>query len=746
VSTLATQGRPNNKASSHSVRALGSYSLFGFFNDKTQSVFLRLTSDPTLQERIWKNSAYKSNNGLQHFEFSQDAQNFELDMVNEGFIREIPWKDSFLPIFKFKYPKPKGKDPGTWSRGLLDLVLDSHQRIRLWDEKLSKATNTDNDVHSLILFLYALSKIPKELFEIGEREIYVSLHKCGIANCGIRMPSPYDKEGSEKFENVASKLYKMAAHLQEDPLQNFQADFKKKDDDGREELDVSKVQIFLKILFGESSLASEGLIEAFREVLRSSFRHYNKKSPRLMASYFQALCIAVIHRFLFEQLSRVPDTWTPDSEEDRPEWAEIVSGIGTRGKGADAKIDLSALLADPWALSSQVKDSHAEGLPPLRHVTFMYQILHVLPEKPEKGNRKKDFLKLHAKALLTLGHNVGWKSEESGDSYFPPFNTRYGRLLHTEDLSLLESSICLIFPQALVVVYPPNCIVYLGGRHADGKDHYSPVTIFYEQYWRMIFRLCVRIVEARVVLGMINWYLCDCHRTFLEVRANERKMEKRKKWSLFSSRRQSIRESVSYDRDREAVCDQLVQIGWLLQRVSETLITPEISRFSFVRHKLTEFMKRVHLHEHLAHLETEFQNLNVWVNDESTAKGTRGALRISENTLWIAQIALVVTIVIGIATTVVGILQWRSSGENHQNELEKLNGSVNELKGAVDGLSTTITMSKTEMGQVRNRLEQLSSEVSMIKSALQGSSRREQNPEGPKKETSKKKDLEKNGR
>ena len=251
----------------------------------------------------------------------------------------------------------------------------------------------------------------------------------------------------------------------------------------------------------------------------------------------------------------------------------------------------------------------------MRHVIFMYQILW-------KFSGKEHFFRQNAHALLTLGHNVGWKSQRPNlnTSFYAPYKDEVHHDLLKKDSSLLETSSCLIFPQGLVVVHEPGAIIYLGG-HSSDNSHYSPADISYDDYWRMIFRLFVRIVEARLLLRMVNRYLSDCHKTFL-----------------------THRDTLSSCGDKNTVYNQIIQIGWLLQRMKEHIITPEVSGSSFVRHKLIRFMKEFRLNEHMRHINSEFQDLNRWLNEASVAKAAKKALCVAIIAVVIAVVSMLVSV------------------------------------------------------------------------------------------------------
>ncbi|MCA9501376.1 MAG: hypothetical protein KC588_19455, partial [Nitrospira sp.] len=82
----------------------------------------------------------------------------------------------------------------------------------------------------------------------------------------------------------------------------------------------------------------------------------------------------------------------------------------------------------------------------------------------------------------------------------------------------------------------------------------------------------------------------------------------------------------------------LIRVGWLLQRISENVVTPEISRFSFVRQKIISFMGGVRFEEQRGHIEAEFEKLNKWINEDIIFIATVTAIGV-------AFLAMVVTII-----------------------------------------------------------------------------------------------------
>ena len=352
--TPQNESGENNDPPQHIIRVLGSYSLFTFFNKNTQNEFLRLTSDPEFQDLISKNSAY-TDGDLTNFTFVQEAQNFEMDMVKEGFIREAPWKEAFLPIFQFSYPAMNYYcenrtlellPDNPWSPMLLDKIFGENQKQGIW-EILVEGTSSSSESQSLILFLYALAKIPRELHLSGERKIYVSLHKFGLANCGINIFSPYDN--CHSFKKIAKDLYEKAAHLQEDPLLNFREDFKATHE--KEVLNEGQVSSFLRKMFNKQYEEAQkvgppnlqNVVQAFRNVLVSFSDSSPKKTPRLIVSYFQALSIAVIHQFLFEQLTKFSNFQFSSSQ--KQSWYTIASTLVNIEKKKDPGV-----LPENWTI------------------------------------------------------------------------------------------------------------------------------------------------------------------------------------------------------------------------------------------------------------------------------------------------------------------------------------------------------------------------------------------------------------
>ncbi|MCA9469624.1 MAG: hypothetical protein KC643_29840, partial [Nitrospira sp.] len=130
--------------------------------------------------------------------------------------------------------------------------------------------------------------------------------------------------------------------------------------------------------------------------------------------------------------------------------------------------------------------------------------------------------------------------------------------------------------------------------------------------------------------------------------------------------------------------NQLVQIGWLLQRMSETMVTPEVSEFSFVRQKLIEFMKGVDLHGHQTHIETEFRNLNGWVESYNTRNLSKKAFVVAVVAALFGFFSLFSCNGKSIEELVKNNTERIKALEDQQEQLGKLEGHVTTTSEAVE--------------------------------------------------------------
>lgn len=365
-----------------------------------------------------------------------------------------------------------------------------------------------------------------------------------------------------------------------------------------------------------------------------------REEPRLLVSYFQVLAITTIHRFLHDKL--------------------VDKAIGGFKK---------EWLANPWELSNKIPESTRHGLPPLRHVVFMYQLVHSI-------SNKKSFLGDNRRALLTLGHNVGWSP--SSTPPFPLFDSRRAKL---PDSSLLETSCCLVFPQGLVVVIPPDPdtanekfqTMYLGGN----SDNCSSVTVTYRDYWKLIFKLFIRVAEARLLIGMVNRHLTDLHKKFLERRRSL--LSRCTGWGLYE------------------IHSQLIDVGLIIQRTSGRVITPEVTRYSFVRRKLTDFLETVNFEEHRGYIQSEFEKLNEWVGAIITA--------------FVAYVAIVVALGIG----ALQIFQNSSGKQSPDCPSLQVAESAKDLRRETDNLKTTTSGLNSEMRNLQGKIKALGKDLETVK-------------------------------
>jgi hypothetical protein len=376
-----------------------------------------------------------------------------------------------------------------------------------------------------------------------------------------------------------------------------------------------------------------------------------RKNPRLLVSYFQVLAITTIHRFLHDKLAQ-----------------GAIRGFQNE------------CLANPWELSNKIPESTRNGLPPLRHVVFMYQLV-------DGFHNKAAFLRKNRPALLTLGHNVGWSP--SGKVPFPAFDSRQARL---KDSSLLETSCCLIFPQGLVVVIQPDGdgsggvqTLYPGGMN----DNTSSSRVTYREYWKLIFKLFIRVAEARLLIGMVNRELSDIHKLFLKNR--------QPRWWLYP-----LRIIVGWFSPEgilriPKIHSRLMLVGSIIQRTSGRVITPEVTRYSFVRRKLTDFLETVNFEEHRASIQSEFEKLNEWIGAITTA--------------FVAYAAIVVALGIG----ALQIFQNSSGKQAPDCPSLQVAESAKDLRRETDNLKPTTSGLNSEVGKLQEKIGPLAKDLETVK-------------------------------
>lgn len=461
-----------------------------------------------------------------------------------------------------------------------------------------------------VFYRLCLSLLDQELVKVGgQREIHIRLNRFGIVNIGITIKWP--PPGDQSFEDLCKEAYTKISHLQEDPLEDLKGKTK-------------------KMSAGDQKQLQEQVSKALD----------TGDCPRLVVSYFQVLAITTIHRFLHDKL--------------------VDKAIGGFKK---------EWLANPWELSNKIPESTRHGLPPLRHVVFMYQLVHSFYEKAT-------FLGENRRALLTLGHNVGWSP--SSTPPFPLFDSQRAKL---PDSSLLETSCCLVFPQGLVVVIPPDPdtanekfqTMYLGGN----SDNCSSVTVTYRDYWKLIFKLFIRVAEARLLIGMVNTHLTDLHKKFLERRRSL--LSRCTGWGLYE------------------IHSQLIDVGLIIQRTSGRVITPEVTRYSFVRSKLTDFLETVNFEEHRGYIQSEFEKLNEWVGAIITA--------------FVAYVAIVVALGIG----ALQIFQNSSGKQSPDCPSLQVAESAKDLRRETDNLKTTTSGLNSEMRNLQGKIKALGKDLETVK-------------------------------
>ncbi len=372
-----------------------------------------------------------------------------------------------------------------------------------------------------------------------------------------------------------------------------------------------------------------------------------REEPRLLVSYFQVLAITTIHRFLYDKLGAIG---------------------GFKNKS----------LTNPCDLRNKIEDSTRVGLPPLRHVVFMYQLVHSI-------SNKKSFLGDNRRALLTLGHNVGWSPSDNPP--FPAFDSD----APLKDSSLLETSCCLVFPQGLVVVIPPdtdeeNQKIYCGGNSGNR----SSVTVTYREYWKLIFKLFIRVTEARLLIGMVTRELADIHKAFLKNRQT-RWMPPYPCMVIFGW---FFHEGIL---SIPTIHSRLMRVGSIIQRTSGRVITPEVTRYSFVRKKLTDFLETVNFEEHRGCIQSEFEKLNEWV----------GAIR----TAFVAYVAIVVALGIG----ALQIFQNSSGKQSPDCPSLQVAESAKDLRRETDNLKTTTSGLNSEMRNLQGKIKALGKDLETVK-------------------------------
>ncbi|MCA9453957.1 MAG: hypothetical protein KC584_15240 [Nitrospira sp.] len=637
------------KPPKHIIRILGSYSLLTFFTAKAQEEFFTITTDPEFEKFFSFDEQYGKD--TDSFELDGNEKTFELKMTNHGFVREGFWKEAFPPIFRLTNRK-------TFAANWNTLLPYSAQN------GIAQILSNPNDPEfsETLLYQYSLCKLGEELRKIiagddgreenAELKIHIGLNKFGIVNIGITIK--IKELENENFEDLCRRIYRKIAHLQEDPLKNMEVDLVKFCKGEREGDCLLRYFPGLELSFFNG-------IEMIDELIYSFNRKRN--SPRLLVSYFQVLAITMIYLFLFEKLGEagryLANKYFEDYSDFRAGWKKkIWDFIG--GNWAH----LNTLLDSPWALSNQIQDSTRKDLPPLRHVVFMYQLVNRFSGK-ERFLRDND----NKRALLTLGHNVGWLP--SCNPPFPLFEDNSDQVL-PKDSSLLENSCCLIFPQGLVIVIPPDQYICIGGDPVNNSSTVVP----YLDYWKLIFKLFIRVVEVRLLIGMTNRYLSDAHIDFIE-----------------SCNYVFFKKYLA----REKTYNQLTHIGWLMQRISGKVIGPEITRFSFVRKKITSFMEGVNFEDHMAYVQSELQQLNGWLNQDIIKFATVGALIVS-------GIGIIISLTLGINNVL----------KEDQKELPKVSVVIERLELTGNSMSILGSINKS-VSAILNEMEEQEKAIKAVK-------------------------------
>lgn len=640
--------KPPDKDNKHVVRIVGTYSLFTFFKEEGQRAFFEKVTDEQFENSLKHEARYAR--CIEPFHLDTDEKEFELQMTNMGFIREGFWKESFPPIFELDLGRTDLYGPApSW----LPMLPSDRQQglLKLWP---SSNADFQDDLAEAYFYAYSLRKLGGELekvkHELGpdaELKFHIGLNKFGIVNIGLTIKWKYDE--TKHFDDLCRSAYTAVSHLQEDPLE----DLKREADN---------------LTAGDQKTLLQKVSNALD----------TRNCPRLVVSYFQVLAITTIHRFLYDKL-------------------EDNAIVGFQKNW----------LANPWELSIKIEESPRNGLPPQRHVVFMYQLVHSI-------NEKSKFLEDNRRALLTLGHNVGWSP--SWNPPFPLFDSRRARL---KDSSLLETSCCLIFPQGLVVVIPPDPdpqnkkfqTVYPGGMESNTSSPW----VFYRDYWRLIYKLFIRVAEARLLIGMVNRELSDIHKAFLNNRQARRfcypfmvaiGWVKSFRWEFVAcktgkAKSQACRLSI---RSIPGIHKRLMRVESIIQRTSGRVITPEVTRYSFVRKKLTDFLETVNFEEHRGYIQSEFEKLNQWVE--------------AARTTWVARAAIVVAALSLFVTAVIGWIQISQNDSGKKPPacpIEKAPEWVKDISGEMGNLKESTAAVNFEMQQLQAKIAPLAKDLEALK-------------------------------
>lgn len=613
----AAKGTTDNDENKHVVRIVGTYSLFTFLEEKGQRAFFQTITSEEFEKSLEYTAQYARS--IEPFHLDTGEKEFELRMTNMGFIREGFWKEAFPPIFQLDLDRTDLYGPApSW----LPMLPSDRQQdlLRLWP---SSYADFQGDLAEAYFYAYSLQKAGAELEKVKQElgpdaglKFHIGLNKFGIVNVGLTIKW---KDPESNFENLCKRAYNAASHLQEDPLEDLKRE--------ANELPAGDQRTFL-----------QGVSNALD----------TRNCPRLVVSYFQVLAITTIHRFLHDKLAQ-----------------GAILGFQNE------------CLANPWELSNKIPESTSNGLPPLRHVVFMYQLAHPIFGKegsPKKDSPKKEFLEKERRALLTLGHNVGWSPSDA-----PPFPA-FDHNAPLDDSSLLETSCCLVFPQGLVVVIPPDRkgvqTLYPGGMY----ENTSSSRVTYRDYWKLIFKLFIRVTEARLLIGMVNTCLTDLHKDFLRCPRTVFRLKTFK--------------------DLSKIHDQLIHVGLIIQRTSGRVITPEVTRYSFVRKKLIDFLKAVNFEDHRGYIQSEFQKLSEWVE----------AVR----TVWVARVAIFVASLSFLAAVAIGGIQIYLSVSPDCPSLQVAE-SAKDPRGEMDKLKTTTADLDFKMKQLQAKIEPLAKDLEVLK-------------------------------
>ena len=127
-------------------------------------------------------------------------------------------------------------------------------------------------------------------------------------------------------------------------------------------------------------------------------------------------------------------------------------------------------------------------------------------------------------------------------------------------------------------------------------------------------------MESRLLLRILSRRLSECLGMYVDIA----RLNFWRKWKLHKKLKELV-----------------VQIASLIQSVSKAVLTPEITRSSFIRDKLNSFMEGVRFEEQMASIQSDFRNLNTWLHDDISITAAVWARSIAVSALLVSAAILI---------------------------------------------------------------------------------------------------------